>query len=104
MKKMMLMSALLLAAATAFAAPTTTTGILTDDMCVKKHMMPGKSNGECVRACVKEGAKYVVVTNGKTIELKGHESELNALAGKKVTVSGELKGNVLAVASVAAAE
>ncbi len=103
MKKMMI-AALLLATTAMFASTTTLTGVLTDNMCVKKHMISGKSNAECVRECVKGGAKYVVVVNGKPTELKGHEDKLNALAGKKVKVTGEQKGAVLTVATVEAAE
>ena len=102
MKKMML--AALLFTTTAVFASTTVTGILTDSMCVKKHMMSGKTNAGCVRECVKDGSKFVVVVNGKPVELKGHEDKLNALAGKKVKVTGEQKGAVLVVASVEAAE
>lgn len=102
MKKIML--ATLLLAATAVFASTTITGVLTDSMCVRKHMMPGKTNADCVRECVKGGAKFVVVANGKPVEVKGHEDKLNALAGKKVKVTGEQKGSVLVVTSVEAAE
>jgi hypothetical protein len=104
MKKIALLPALLLAATSLFAAQTTTTGILTDDMCVRKHMLPGKSNAECVRECIKGGAKYVVVAGSKVLELQGKADQLDKLAGKKVTVTGEQKGNVIVVASVVAAE
>ncbi|MDR3763559.1 MAG: hypothetical protein P4M01_05630 [Acidobacteriota bacterium] len=101
MKKLML--ATLLFASTAMFAATTVTGVLTDSMCTRKHMMSGKTNAECVRECVKEGAKFVVLANGKSVELKGHEDKLNALAGKTIKVTGEMKGAVLVVSSVEAA-
>ena len=87
-----------------FAAQTTVTGILTDDMCTKKHMMPGKPNADCVRECTKHGAKYVVVSGGKVLELKGKSEQFSELAGKKVTVTGDLSGNSLTVASIEAAQ
>ncbi len=87
-----------------FSATTTVTGILTDDMCTKKHMMPGKSNADCVRECVKHGAKYVVVAEGKVVELSGKAQQLNELAGKKVTVTGELRGKILVVSSAEAVQ
>jgi predicted transposase YbfD/YdcC len=89
---------------TAWASQATLTGILTDDMCTKKHMIPGKSNAECVRECVKGGAKYVVVSEGKAIELQGEPEKLNELAGKKIKVTGNLTGKTLAVASVELAQ
>ncbi len=87
-----------------FAAQTTVTGIVTDNMCTKKHMMPGKANADCVRECIKHGAKYVVVSEGKVIELAGNRDELGAQAGKKVTLTGELKGKSLNVASIQSAQ
>jgi hypothetical protein len=88
----------------AFASPTTLTGILTDDMCTKKHMMPGKPNADCVRECIKHGAKFVVVADGKVVELKGQPEKLNELAGKKIKVTGDLSGKVLTVSTVEAAQ
>jgi hypothetical protein len=88
----------------AMAATTTVTGVITDDMCGKNHMMPGKPDAECIRACVKGGAKFAVITDGKVYVLDGKTSEVNALAGKKVTVTGELKGGTLTVTSVNAAK
>lgn len=79
------------------ASQTTVTGILTDDMCTKKHMMPGKRNTDCVRECIKHGAKYVVVSRGRILNLQGDKSTLSELAGKKVTITGDLNGNVLSV-------
>ena len=80
-----------------FGAQTTVTGVLTDDMCTKKHMMPGKPNADCVRECIKHGAKYVIVSQTKILQLRGDQSTLSEIAGKKVAISGELKGDVLFV-------
>ena len=67
-------------------------------------MMPGKSDAECTRACVKHGAKFAVVAGGQVYVLAGKTSAVSALAGKKATVSGELTGNTLTVNSVVAAK
>ena len=88
----------------AMASAATLTGVITDDMCGKSHMMPGKSDADCIRACVKSGAKYAVMAEGKMYVLTGKTSEVDALAGKKVTVSGDLKGNTFSVASIAVAK
>ncbi|HWR37313.1 MAG TPA: hypothetical protein VN622_15740 [Clostridia bacterium] len=87
-----------------FASEATFTGVLTDDMCTKKHMMPGKTNAECVRECVQHGAKYVVVSGGKVIELKGNQEQFSELASKKVTVTGNLAGKALTVTTIKAAQ
>ncbi len=83
---------------------TTVTGVLTDDMCTKKHMMPGKPNAECVRECIKHGAKYVVVSGGKVTELAGNKDKFNEFAGKKVKITGETNGTTLKVSSIEAVE
>jgi hypothetical protein len=93
-----------LCAIPAMAAPTTLTGVITDDMCGAKHMMSGKSDAECTRACVKHGAKFALAADGKVYVLDGKTSEVSALAGQKVKVSGELKENTLTVNSVVAAK
>lgn len=103
-KLFVILALVLTFALSSFAAQTTVTGILTDDMCTKKHMMPGKANADCVRDCIKHGAKYVVVSEGKVIELAGNQNQLGAHAGKKVTLTGDLKGRSLNVASVQPAQ
>lgn len=103
--KLFVIPALVIAfALSSFAAETTITGILTDDMCTKKHMMPGRPNADCVRECIKHGAKYVVVVSGKVLELAGKEEQFKDLAGKKVKVTGEVKGKSFLVAAIEAAQ
>lgn len=106
MKKMFVSLMILSAfcAIPAMAATTTLTGEITDDMCGKKHMMEGKSDAECTRACLKHGAKLALRADGKVYVLAGKTAELSALAGKKATVKGELKNDTLTVTSVAAAK
>ena len=86
------------------ASQTTVTGILTDDMCTRKHMMPGKPNADCVRECIKHGAKYVVIEDGKVLELAGNQEQIGALAGKIVKLAGQNKGKVFVVSAVQAAQ
>jgi hypothetical protein len=88
----------------AVAAPQTFTGRLTDNMCTKKHMMPGKSDAECVRECVKDGGHYVLVSGSKTLNLTGDQKRLNDLAGQNVKVTGELKGDTIAVSTISPAK
>jgi hypothetical protein len=101
------LAALMLAAIAvpALAATTTLTGVVTDDMCgAGKHMMPGKPDAVCARECVKHGAKYALSSQGKLYILSGQTAQVDALAGQKATVSGELSGSTLTVKSITAAK
>jgi hypothetical protein len=106
MKKMLACLMILtgLCAIPAMAATTTLTGVITDDMCARKHMMAGKSDAECTRACVKHGAKFAVLVNDQLYILDGKSAEVSALAGQKAIVSGDLNGKTLTVSSIAAAK
>jgi hypothetical protein len=84
---------MLLAFAASFASAATqsVTGVVTDDMCGRKHnMMPGKPDSECIRACVKAGAKYALLAGDKVYLLKGNAKQFDQFAGKKVKVTGDL--------------
>jgi hypothetical protein len=90
-----------LAASFAFAAPQTLTGVVTDDMCGKKHtMMPGKPNSECIRACVKAGSKYALLVGDKIYALNGDAEQIDHFAGKKVKVAGDVSGTTITLASI----
>ncbi len=100
-----LVAALLVLIASAMAATQTLTGVVTDDMCGRKHaMMPGKPDSECIRACVKAGSKYALLSGDKTYVLKGDAKQLDALAGKKVKVSGGVSGTTVAVSTITEAK
>ena len=88
----------------AMAATTTLAGVITDDKCAGKHKGMDKDDAACVRACVKRGANFAIVADGKLYILSGKSTELGALAGQKASVSGDLKGNILTVSSVEAAK
>lgn len=106
MKKIPLAAAALLALAMPFAASLAHAaaqsfqGTVSDSMCGKKHMMPGKSDAECTKACVKEGADYVLVTDKEIYTLKGKPDQLQQYAGKKVTVQGDLTQKTITVSSI----
>jgi hypothetical protein len=86
------------------AAPQKFTGVVSDDMCKQKHMMPGHSDADCTHACIKAGSKYALVAGDKVFILKGDASQIERFAGKKVSVTGEVAGNSLQVASIAGAK
>lgn len=88
----------------ALAATQTLTGTISDDMCGKKHMVPGKSDADCARECIKMGSGYALVAGDKVYKLKGAADQLNQFAGSKVQVTGEVKGDTVQVAKVQAAK
>jgi len=96
----LLSAVILIGTQLAQAATQTFEGIISDSMCEKKHMMPGKTDAQCTEECTKSGSKYVLVANGKTYVLDAKKVTLGAFAGKHVQVQGELKGGTIAVASI----
>ncbi len=90
-----LTTALFTAALPAFPASQSLEGVISDAMCVKRHMMPGKSDAECIKECVKDGSSYVLVVGERSYTLKAKAETLAALAGKHVQVKGELNQNTL---------
>ncbi|UWZ86563.1 hypothetical protein [Occallatibacter riparius] len=82
------------------AATQTFEGTISDSMCEKKHMMPGKSDADCIKACIKAGSAYVLITDKKVYTLAGKADDVSKLAGKHVTVQGELKQNTITVSSI----
>ena len=99
----MLSLALISAALTSItmASPQAVTGMVSDDMCKQKHMMPGHTDADCTHACVKSGSKYALVAADQVFIRKGDAKQIEKYAGKKVSVTGEVAGNSLTVASIA---
>ncbi len=106
MTRKLLLAVLLLATANFAAAATQTlTGVVTDDMCGKHHtMLPGKPDADCVRECIKAGSHYALLVGDKVYALTGDTKKLDAFAAKKVKVTGDVKGNTIAVTSVVASK
>src|SRR5256712_10155169 len=105
--KTQLTAVLTLALAGAFAAVAqqqSLTGVVTDSMCGATHMAKDKTPAECTRMCVKDGMKYALAADKKLYTLEGHEAELSKLAGERVTITGTLSGNTIAVQSVSASK
>ena len=87
----------------ATAAPQTFTGVLTETMCKAKHMLPGKTDAECTRTCVKANSKYALVQDKNVYVLVGSQEEAYSLAGKRVRVTGEKSGETITVKSISSA-
>lgn len=82
------------------------TGEVGDAMCGRKHMEG--TPAECTRTCVQQGSKYALVVDDKIYTLdtsdKAALATLDQQAGKRVTVTGELKGDQIEVSSVTPAK
>ncbi len=88
----------------AWAADKTMTGKVSDTMCGAKHQMAG-NDASCTRTCVKGGSKYALVVGDKVYTLettdKAALDKLDELAGASAKVTGEVKGDSIAVKAVA---
>jgi hypothetical protein len=86
----------------------TFTGKVSDAMCGAKHTEAGIAPADCVRVCVKKGAKYALVVGDKVYTLdtsnKAALDELNKLAWAQATVTGTADGDTISVKSVTAAK
>ena len=107
--KMTLSAALtivLLTASAAFAGDDTWTGKISDSKCGATHMAGehGKkmSDASCTKACVKGGAKYVFVREGKVLNIANQDfAHLGKHAGHTVRLTGELTGDTITVSKIA---
>jgi hypothetical protein len=99
-------AALLLTAALPRAAEQTWTGKISDSACGAKHEEAAEGNGvmpdrECTQACVRGGSKYVLVVDGKVLQIANQDNtDLATHAGHTVKMTGELKGNAIVVSKI----
>jgi hypothetical protein len=106
MKKRMIITAAVLfsllipALRLANAATQSFTGVISDSMCKQKHMMPGKTDAQCVEECVKAGASYVLISGNKVYTLSAKKGLIAPFAGKKVQVQGNLQGASITVTAI----
>lgn len=87
--------------ATLNAANMTLTGEVSDAMCGAKH--PIADAAACTKACVGKGSDYALVVKDKVYTLKTSDkekTELDKLAGKMATITGDVSGTTMTVASV----
>jgi len=75
-------------------------GVLSDSHCVGRHMMQDKSVEDCVRTCIQQGSKYVLVDGEHVYTLDGDISRFTTLAGERVTVAGVLDGTNIKVSAI----
>jgi len=84
-----------------FAATQTVTGTITDTMCGKKHMSPGKSDADCTRECMKLKGDwtYGLVVGSSVYHLTG-DKQFATVAGQRVTVAEEVTRETIAVRTI----
>lgn len=75
-------------------------GVISDTMCGKKHMLPGKTAAECIAQCLKDKASYALVVGDKVYTLDGKPQSIAPFAGKHVHVEGSVKGNTITVTTI----
>ena len=82
------------------AASKSIDGIISDAMYGKKHMMPGKTDAECVQECVKTGSSYALMAGDKVYTLVAKPEAIARFAGKHVHIEGKLKDTTITVDSI----
>jgi len=98
--------AILLATTGASAAEQTWTGKIGDSACGAKHEEAAENQGvmpdrECTQACVRGGSKYILVVDGKVLQIANQDNkDLATHAGHTVKLAGELKGNAITVSKI----
>lgn len=100
-RKFISLASITLSMATISVASTQNlTGVISDDMCKSKHMLPGHSDADCARACAKSGSKYVLMVGNKMYFLKGDTNQIAQFAGERVSVNGDVSNDSLSVRSI----
>ncbi len=103
---LVLMGVFALGGATLGADEMTLTGSVGDAMCGVKHMMD--NGAACTKGCVMKGSDYALIVDDTAYTLKTSSDETKAqleeFAGQTVTITGDVTGTTVAVASVEAAE
>ena len=78
-------------------------GMITDSHCGARHSRDSAQDpAECVRSCVRHGAKYMLVNGEAHYILAGSPAALDRLAGQRARLQGRLDGAVLSVTSAVA--
>ena len=96
-----------LGGATLGAYEMTLTGAVGDADCGVTHQMPGTS-ASCTLACIANRSDYTLIVEDTAYRLETSNEDLKAelekLAGMMATVTGDVTGETIAVASVTAAQ
>ena len=108
MKTAIILAALFLAAPSSpLAAEPTWTGKISDSACGAKHEEAAENEGvmpdrDCTQACVRGGSKYVLVVDGKVLQIANQDNkDLATHAGHLVKMTGEMTGTSITVSKIA---
>ena len=83
-----------------FAAAAEMTGYVSDAKCAKDvAKAESDAHAGCAAGCAKKGAELVFVSGGKVYQVSD-QAKLQGGAGHKVTVTGKVDGDKIAVDSV----
>jgi len=88
------------------AEEQTWVGTISDSDCGAKHKPAAEheaamSDADCTQACVKAGAKYVLVSDGKVLEISNQDFvDLPQHAGQSVKLTGELSEGSIQVTKI----
>jgi hypothetical protein len=91
-------------------AEQTWKGAISDSNCNGKHPAgehDGKkmTDADCTGVCIKKGAKYVFVSDGKVFQLANQSSkQIAAHAGQQVELTGTIKGDTITAKQLKAAK
>ena len=98
MKK--LVGLLALVGMSAFGAEIT--GFVADSSCGAKHADASDASASCAKRCIGRGSDAVLVTkDGKVYKIdSASQAKVKEMAGKTVTVKGDVSGDTITVASV----
>ena len=94
----------------AAAATMTMDGMISDSMCgvshakmMQAHKEAKMTDRDCTLACVKGGGKFVFVSNGKVYNISNQkQADLAKYAGENVSLTGDMQGDSVTVAKIAA--
>ena len=85
-------------------------GAISDSNCNAKHPA-GEHDGkkmtdtDCTLMCVKKGAKYVFVSDGKVYKLANQESkQIASHAGQRIELTGRMSGDTITATRMKAAD
>jgi Protein of unknown function (DUF5818) len=98
MKKQIVFAVLMGGAMVMSAVAADWSGYIIDKSCASKKGMWG--NVQCAQSCMKRGDPAVLVTEDGKVYSIAEQDKVKDSAGKKVTITGTMKGDTISVESV----
>jgi hypothetical protein len=106
MKPLLGILSVLLVSSMPVVAQQSWSGQISDSMCKAKHEEAAEGQGkmadrDCTLSCVRGGSKFVLLADGKVLQIANQDNkDLQTFAGQQVTVTGDIKGDTITVATV----